>query len=94
MANYCITAAKPKGASHHLNSEFYLWKLNTETDKWQKEGWKTISQVVTLMQVGNSVVTAEEKEKSISVGAAVEVELRIAHNKTKYPISKMPDKPL
>jgi hypothetical protein len=37
MGKYCITAARPKNAAHHLNSEFKLWKWEKKDDgtgKW------------------------------------------------------------
>lgn len=95
MGKYCITAARPKNAAHHLNSEFKLWKWEKKDDgtsKWVSKGWKRSAEIAALLDAGNEVLTAKENESTISTGAAVELELRIAKNESKFKISDMPDK--
>ena len=95
MSKYCITAARPKNAAHHLNSEFKLWKWEKKEDdtwKWVPKNWKRAAEIAALLDAGNEVLTAKENETSITTGAAVELELRIAKNETKFKISDMPDK--
>lgn len=94
MAKYCITAARPKNAAQHLKSEFNLWKWQKNEDGkmvWSPKGWKRAAEIAELLDAGNDVLTAKEGETSIATGAAVELELRIAKNETKYKISDMPD---
>lgn len=93
MADYCITAARPKNATRHLKSEFNLWKaekINGET-LWSPQGWKRGTAIATLLGAGHRVLTAREEDDSISIGAPVEMELRISKNETEYKISDMPD---
>lgn len=92
MGKYCITGARPKNATHHLNSEFKLWKWDSSTGKWTPQGWKRTAEIAALLDAKNEVLTAKEGETSIASGAAVEVELRIAKNEAKFKISDMPDK--
>lgn len=95
MDRYCITAARPKNAAHHLNSEFKLWKWEKKEDgnwKWIPKGWKRAAEIASLLDSGNEVLTAKESETSIASGAPVELELRIARNETNFKISDMPDK--
>jgi len=95
MSKYCITAARPKNAAHHLNSEFKLWKWEKKDDgtwKWVSLGWKRTAAIAALLDAKNEVLTAKENETTITEGAPVEVELRIAKNETKFKISDMPDK--
>ena len=52
MSKYCITAARPKNATHHLKSEFKLWKLETTEDdtwKWMPKGWKRAAEIAALL---------------------------------------------
>lgn len=95
MSKYCISAARPKNATHHLNSQFKLWKWEKKEDgtwKWVPKSWKSAAEIAALLDAGNEVLTAKENETSITSGAAVELELRIAKNETKFKISDMPDK--
>lgn len=95
MAKYCITAAKPKNASQHLKSEFKLWKWEKKDDdkwSWFPKGWKRAAEIAALLDGGHEVLTARENETTITEGAPVELELRIAKNETKFKISDMPDK--
>ena len=94
MDKYCITAARPKNADHHLNSEFKLWKYEEKPDGWVwvSKGWKRVSVIADLLEAGHEVLTAKKKPTGIRTGAAVEIELRISHNDTGYKISEMPSK--
>lgn len=94
MAMYCITAARPKGAAQHLKSEFKTWKARDENGErtWTLEGWKRAAEIAALLDAGNQVQTAKENDKSITSGAAVELELRIAKNESSFRISDMPEK--
>jgi hypothetical protein len=56
------------------------------------QGWKRSAEIAALLDAGNEVLTAKENESTISTGAAVELELRIAKNESKFKISDMPDK--
>lgn len=93
MNRYCITAARPKNAQHHLRSEFKLWKYEQrpEGPRWVLQGWKRAARIAVLLDAGDEVLTAKQGTNGIKLGDAVEVELRIAHNGEKYRISDMPD---
>lgn len=93
MDKYCITAARPKDAEHHLNSEFWLWKQEKRKEgwKWVSKDWQRVSVIAELLEAGHEVLTAMRRNTGITTGAAVELELRIAHNDTNYKISEMPD---
>ncbi len=91
MAQYCIVAARPKNAINHLNSQFELYRFDTKTDQWEHVGWRTTFEVSDLLQAGHAVRTGKIDHDKISIGAAVEIELRIAKNDTKYKISEMPE---
>ncbi|WP_321799700.1 hypothetical protein [Burkholderia sp. BCC1988] len=91
MALYCITAANHDNPSNHVASKFKLWLWDTANESWAPQlSPATAKQVVELIEKGNEVITAKYDGKSIWRGARVEVELRIAKNETKYPISEMP----
>ncbi|HEX7858497.1 MULTISPECIES: hypothetical protein [Pseudomonadota] len=92
MTKYRIVAARPKNSDNHLKSEFKLYRLNEEKNEWNSVGWKSIGDVSSLIHSGNEVRTGKIVDGSMSSGAPVEVELRIAKNDTKYKISDMPDK--
>jgi hypothetical protein len=93
MSKFRIVAAKPKGLVNHVKSQFklYEYKLVGEKWVWSPIGWKSLNDVAALMQAGNEVRTAKITGDKIDHGDAVELELRIAHNGTKYKISGMPD---
>ena len=95
MAKYCITATKPADADHHLKTQFKLWRYEKQPDdtwKWAPKGWESGGQIAALLEAGHEVLTAKKNSNTISTGAAVELEFRIARNGTKYKISEMPDK--
>ena len=94
MSKYCITAAHPKDAAHHINSEFkfWEWRLRGQQWKWVPTGWKRVSEIAALLEAGHEILTGKEGPNGIRNGAAVEAELRISHNDTNYKISEMPDK--
>lgn len=79
MSRYRIVAARPKDATHHLNSEFKIYE------------WKASYDVSALLKAGNEVRTGSVEGTLMRHGDAVELALRIAHNGTKYKISGMPD---
>lgn len=91
MGKYRIVAARPKEASNHLNSQFKLWELDEKAKTWGVMGWKSIGEVNNLMQAGHDVRTGKIIGTKMSSGAAVELELRIAKNNTKYKLSEMPE---
>jgi hypothetical protein len=93
MGKYRIVAAKPKGATNHLNAQFKMYEYQVKENKatWVPIGWKTIHDVSALLKAGNEVLTAKVAGDKIDHGAAVELELRISRNDTKYKISDMPD---
>lgn len=94
MRKFRIVGARPKGTTNHLNSQFHTYEL-LEIDKkltWSSIGWKTIFEVSDFLKAGHEVKTAQITDKKIAHGAAVEIEMRIAHNLTDYKISGMPDK--
>ena len=94
MTKYRITAATPKGAAHHLNSQFkvYEYKKVEEGWSWRLIGWKSIYDIANLLNAGHEVLTGKVEGGKMATGDAVEIELRIAHNGTNYKISGMPDK--
>lgn len=91
MATYCIVAARPKNNSNNLKSQFYLYEKRADTGKWRSLGWRPVNGVVDLMVVGNTVLTGEVSNGSLSLGEPVEVELRIAKNGSNFKISGMSD---
>lgn len=93
MGKYRIVAAKPKGGVNHVKSQFKLYELKQVDKKWvwSPIGWKSLNDVSALMQAGNEVLTGKIVDNTMDDGDAVELELRIVHNGTKYKISGMPD---
>ena len=95
MSKYCITAANHMNANNHCASQFNVWQhtQNSETGKWvwKALGGKSINFVNDLLASGHEVFSAKENETSITLGAPVELELRIAKNETKFKISDMPE---
>lgn len=92
MTTYCITAARPNDAEHHLNTEFMLWRFRPgKVEPWLAEGWTGVDIVVAHLAAGHEVLTAKRSAKGIRTGAAVEVVLRISENDADFPISEMPD---
>ncbi|ABK06944.1 hypothetical protein Bcen2424_0190 [Burkholderia cenocepacia HI2424] len=92
MAKYCITAANHKNPNNHVASSFLVWVQDPKTTKWSELGAKSAKQVVELIESGNTVLTGKISAdgKKLLPGEPVEVELRIAKNKTDYDVSKMP----
>lgn len=90
MAKYCITAANHKNPNNHVASSFLVWRFDEKENIWKKQGATSAKDVVGLVEAGHTVLTAHEKPDSISTGEPIEVELRIAKNKTNYDVSKMP----
>lgn len=90
MAEYCIIAANHKNPNNHVASSFQVYRRDSETKKWQLQGAMSAKEVVTLIEQGHTVITGRVEDGGLSRGAPVEVELRIAKNETKYPISEMP----
>jgi len=91
MAKYRIVAARPKNASNHVNSQFKMYEYDEDENTWNSAGWKSISEVSSLMHAGQDVRTGKIIDKKMKSGAAVELELRIAKNETVYKISDMPE---
>ena len=93
MPRYCITAARPKNATHHLKSEFKLWKSQDKDGRtsWSSEGWKRGAEIAALLDANHQVLTANRTSTGISTGKPVEMELRISKNETNYKIGDMPD---
>lgn len=92
MSKYCITAARPKNAVQHLNSQFKLWKFSVEDRKWSPEGWVSSIKIATLLSDGHKVLTAKQTQTSIQTGKPVEMEFRISKNESLFKISDMPDR--
>lgn len=92
MANYCITAANHKNRNNHVASSFLVWAFDSAKKSWSKLGAKSAKQVVELIESGHTVLTAKLSADGtkLDFGEPVEVELRIAKNKTSYDVSKMP----
>jgi len=92
MAKYCITAANHKNPNNHVASSFLVWVQDLKTTKWTQLGGRSAKQVVELIELGNTVLTGKISADGTKLlpGEAVEVELRIAKNKTDYDVSKMP----
>ena len=93
MGKYRIVAAKPKGLVNHVKSQFKLYEYKLVDGKWvwSPIGWKSLNDVANLMQAGNEVLTGKVVNNRMDDGDAVELELRIVHNGTKYKITGMPD---
>ena len=63
MNKYCITAARPKNPTHHLNSEFKLWKsekVEDDASKWVSKGWQRAAEIPALLDAGNEVLTGKK----------------------------------
>lgn len=94
MSKYCITAANHKNPDNHCASQFKVWEYihKKEADKWvwSPLGGKSINFINDLLANGHEVLSAKENKDSITPGAPVESELRIAKNETKFKISDMP----
>ena len=99
MGKYRITAARPKNEVNHLKSEFRIYHRQQNPDKtwsWTNIGWKSVHYVSDLLEAGHEVrtgkIVSSGEAATIEHGAAVELELRIAHNDVDFRISQMPDK--
>lgn len=90
MGRYCISAANHKNKNNHCSSQFKVWEYEATDKKWKPLGGKSINFVNDLLASGHTVLSAKENETSITVGAPIETELRIAKNETDYKISDMP----
>ncbi len=90
MGKYCITAANHKNKSNHCASQFKVWEYDASKETWTPLGGKSINFVNDLLANGHIVLSAKENDETISTGAAIETELRIARNETKYNVSEMP----
>ncbi|MFT0174194.1 hypothetical protein ACLKMY_35220 [Paraburkholderia mimosarum] len=91
MADYSITAANHKNPSNHVASSFLVWVQDPKEKSWSKLGGKSASQVVELIESGNTVRTGKlSADGKLATGEPIEVELRIAKNKTNYDVTKMP----
>jgi hypothetical protein len=95
MGRYCITAANHTNPDNHCASRFKVWEYNEDQSVWSSLGNHSIKYIVDLLNSGHDVFSAKRTEKpeggySISKGARIEVELRIAKNETNYKISDMP----
>ncbi|MFZ6655921.1 hypothetical protein [Undibacterium sp. TJN19] len=90
MATFCVTAANHKNIKNHCASSFNLWEKNTDDNIYRRIGATPLSKLVALIADGNIVLTGRENEDSITVGAPIEAELRIAKNEKHFPISEMP----
>ena len=91
MSKYRIVSARPKNANGHLNSQFKMYMMDEKIGSWTLNGWKSIADVNNLLQDGHEVLTGKVTNGKMSSGAAVELELRIAKNDTKYKINDMPE---
>ena len=93
MAKYCITAANHSNKDNHCASEFEVFQQSSLTGKWRSLGGKAVSFISELLENGHTVVSGRLIDKAagtVSLGAPIELELRIAKNETKYKISDMP----
>ena len=92
MASYCITAANHNNQNNHCASSFKLWKFDTTINLWIEVGAKPLNHISELLAAGHSVHSAklDKDGDNITLGAPVEIELRIAKNETNYKISEMP----
>ena len=90
MSKYCITAANHRNPGNHVASSFNLWEYNPLSSTWRPLGGKSIQYVTELLVQGHEVLSARELETTISVGAPIEIELRISNNESYYKISSMP----
>lgn len=99
VTKYAIVSAAPKNAESHLNSKFKIYEKDAP-DSWTKIGWKSIHDISDLIRNGHEVFTgkivkSEPGSKNsylMSLGAKVEMVLRISKDETNYKISEMPDK--
>lgn len=98
MGKYRITAARAKNADSDLNAEFKVFERQQKPDKswtWQLLGWKSIYEVAGLLSAGHEVLTGKVtktgNKASMTDGEAVELELRIAKNDSKFKLGDMPD---
>lgn len=91
MEKYCITAANHKNKNNHCASQFKVWKYDVSKNNWTPLGGKSINFVNDLLAGGHAVLSAKiNDDNKISLGAAIETELRITRNETQYKVSEMP----
>lgn len=92
IANYCITAANHKNPNNHVASSFLVWVNDSKNGTWSEVGAKSAKEVVELIESGHMVLTGKVSTdgKQLRLGEPVEVELRIARNKTYFDVSTMP----
>lgn len=94
MTKYCITAANHDNFQNHCASKFKMWEYVYNEDDgrvWIPLGEKSLFFIADLLNSGHEVITARENSRSITRGAPVEIELRIARNETHFKISEMPE---
>jgi len=87
---YCITAVQHKNTDNHCASKFKTWEYNSSASSWRLVGWKSLNEISDLLAEGHEVLSARKNPETITLGAKVEVELRIARNGTQFKISSMP----
>jgi hypothetical protein len=90
MGRYCITAANHTNPDNHCASKFKVWEYNSEKKTWMPLGGKSINFVSDLLAAGHTVLSARENPDTITEGARIELELRIAKNETQFKVSAMP----
>ncbi len=92
MAKYCITAANHRNRNNHCASQFELWEYDQSKEHWTPLGGQSINFISDLLSGGHTVQSAKlsADRGNLSLGAPVELELRITKNETNYKISEMP----
>jgi len=99
MTKYCITGANRNSTKDDRVSELKLWEYKQNDKKewvWSPLGKKSLNFVAALLAAGHEVVSGKELKKdgvikSITLGAAIEIELRIAKNDDKFKITDLPE---
>lgn len=93
MAKYRITAARPKGATNHVKSQFKVmwWGTHQGRTDWWSLGWRSLKEVADFSAAGDDVRTGRHTSNGMEDGAPVELELRTTRNDSRFEISQLPD---
>uniref|UniRef100_UPI000558B687 hypothetical protein n=1 Tax=Acetobacter okinawensis TaxID=1076594 RepID=UPI000558B687 len=95
IGDYCVTNVAHKNEENHCASRFLVWKLKdkfidfTFKTIWEEQGLFTSAQLAEILQ-HSSVYSARKSLTRIETGEKIEVEFRISHNGSSFPLSEMP----
>ncbi|MFT8481164.1 hypothetical protein, partial [Gluconobacter oxydans] len=93
--DYCVTNVTHQNEENHCASRFLVWKLKDKIIDlfpktiWENQGLFTSAELAEILQ-HSSVYSARKGLTRIETGEKIEVEFRISHNDSSFPLSEMP----